>query len=216
MILGDLLINDMNDRPPLDVMKALAVIARHLHPTFNIHYRDGDSLDSCILVSAVLRDFLFRAGFKDAEVRPVSCFIERRTDADTPARQLLIGEPGKPDANDRWNGHMVTVLPKTGWMIDCTLYQARRKDWEFLPGMVATPVLDAKTPHGRKVIGGFARKQDVETVQAMWIDWPENTRWRTAPGIIRGGPRERARKAVADLLLQYFQRATVRDDEVLV
>jgi hypothetical protein len=206
MQLGDLLINDADGRPPLNLMKAMAVIAEWLHPTFDVYYRDGDSLDSCILVAAVLRDFLFRVGFKDAEVRSVAFIIERRKGEEI-VHNLAIGNPGTPDSHARWNGHMVVVLPKTGWLIDATLYQAKRGFWEFLPGMVATPMHDFKrTVRGRKVLTAFLSKDDDDVIQGTWLDTPENNRWRTAPAIIKGGPRERARRAVADRLVHYFQR----------
>jgi hypothetical protein len=207
MQLGDLLINDADGRPPLNLMKAMAVIAEWLHPTFDVYYEDGVSLDSCILVSAVVRDFLFRIGFKDAEVRSVSFFIERRKGEEV-THQLVIGKPGDPDANGKWNGHMVAFLPKTGWLIDCTLFQAQRRHWETLPGMVATPIHDYDmSVSGRKVITGFAAKQDADVIRGMWTDTSENNRWRTAPDLIRGGRRERHRRAVADRLVHYFQRS---------
>ncbi len=214
MTIGDLLIDDRDGRPPLAILKALAVIAAHLHPSFDQFYEDGVSRDSCILVSTVLRDFLFRIGFTDAEVRSVSFLVERRT-GDAPTHQLLVGEPDGRDKGGRWNGHMVVIAG--GWLIDGTLYQARREHWDFLPGMVATPVRDRQMiVDGRRVITGFVARQDDTTVQGVWLDIPENKRWRTAPDIMRGGRRERHRRGVADLLVQYCQRGKVNDEEVHV
>jgi hypothetical protein len=211
MILGDLLINDEDGRPPLPVMKAMTIIAEHLHSTFDMYYEDGVSRDSCILVSAVLRDFLFRVGFHDAEVRSVSFYIERRK-GDEIVHNLMIGRPGDPDKNGRWNGHMVVFMPKTGWLLDCTLYQAQRGQWEQLPGMVATPIRTSITSDGRTIISGFGTIVDDEAIVAAWIDVPENTRWRTAPDLLKGGKRERSRRAVADVLVYQFQRT---GDEIL-
>lgn len=214
MMLGDVLINDAGGRPPLDLMKALAVISAYLHPTFDAYYEDGVSKESCILVSEVLRDFLYRIGFKDVEVRSVLFWIERRTD-DKATHQLIIGKPGEPDRNGKWNGHMVAVLPKTGWLIDCTLFQAaQRGNWQFLPGMVATPIHDlGKTPDDRKIVTAFIWRNGADEVQGSWIDTSENNRWRTAPDIAKGGLRERHRKAVADRLIHYFKRAERANDQ---
>lgn len=205
MMQGDLFINDPDRTAPAELMKAFAVVAAFLHPTFNQHYEDGQSLDSCILVSTVLRDFLFRIGFHDAEVRSVS-FVITRIAADKPLHQLMIGEPGGEDKNGKWNGHMVVVLPKAGWLIDATLFQAQRDSWKFLPGMVATPIIDIdKTPQGRTVTTGFAVQWGGDAVQAVWIETPENTRWRSAPAVIRGGRRERARRAVTSTLIEAWK-----------
>lgn len=205
MQLGDLLINEGDGRPPLKLLKAMAVIADYLHPTFDVYYTDHQSRDSCILVSEVLRDFLFRVGFHDVEVRSVAFYIERRK-ADQVVHAAMVGKPGVPDNNGRWNGHMVVVLPKTGWLIDATLYQTQRRHWEQLPGMMATPVYTDVVKDGRNVVGGFVSKVDDELLWAMWLDTPENKRWRTAPDLLKGGRREQIRRAVAARLIDRFQQ----------
>lgn len=206
MIIGDLLISDLKGQPPLKLMKAMAIIAEYLHPSFDEYYEDGVSRDSCILVSSVVREFLFRIGFTDAEARSVFFWIEARHH-DEPLHQLIIGKPGEPDRNGKWNGHMVALLPKTGWLLDCTLYQARRGHWEFIPGMMAAPVFDiGKTPSGRNIVTAFVWKNGDDEVQGTWIDTPENKRWRTAPDIKRGGTRERHRKLVVERLIYHFQK----------
>lgn len=212
MILGDLLISDADGQPPLKLMKAMAIIAEYLHPTFDWYYEDGVSLDSCILVSSVVREFLFRIGFRDAEARSVSFYIERRN-PHVPPKALQIGKPGEPDRNGKWNGHMIAILPQTGWLFDCTLYQARRPHWDFLPGMIAAPVHNLNAMmEGHKIITAFASTLGDDVVQGTWIDTPENKRWRTAPDIIKGGKRERHRKAVVERLVYHFHGAQEGDE----
>lgn len=197
---GDLAVGG---NPPEKFAEALAVIGYELHPTFDRFYADDVSKDSCILVSLVLRNFLFRLGFADAEVRSVFFLLERRAATTMElVHNVGIGHPKKADANNRWNGHMVVVLPKTGWLIDATLYQARRKQWEDLPGMIATPIFDTGATFAdlKPVTGFAARYPEGDTLSGIWFDNPANNRWRTAPDARRGGIRGQRRQMVSDAL----------------
>jgi hypothetical protein len=212
MELGDLLINDADSRPPLPVLKVMAVVAQHMHAIFDDIYGKDHSRGSCVLVSAVLRDFLLRVGFADAEVRSVTFYIERRK-GDEIVRNLLIGKPDEADVPDHWNGHMIVSFG--GWLIDGTLYQARRPHWSFLPGMVATPIRAVVNPDDG-IIANIAAPVNDEIVHGTWIDMPENDRWKSASVLRRVGKLNRDRRAVVNALVAYYQRATVTDDEVRV
>src|SRR5436190_5914768 len=132
---GDLSVMS-REMPPAKLLKALAVIADRLHPVlakggFRTH-------DSCVLLSLAVRDFLQAIDFTDAVATPVTVVVREFKPGGEQGHSLGIGVPGdRAVAPERWAGHMVVTLPKCGWLIDTTLYQAARPQWPELPGMVA-------------------------------------------------------------------------------
>ncbi|KQV68041.1 hypothetical protein [Rhizobium sp. Root1220] len=208
MKLGDLTVGG---EPPVKLRKALAVIGTHLHPTFDRVFGRGVSLGSCVLVSVVLRDYFYRLGFTDAEVRSVFFYINRRRGKET-VHSLGIGKPGQKDVPGHWGGHLILALPKEGWIVDATLYQAQRAQWENrLPGMIAMPMLGTEMPDGTRTVAGFGvilHHEEEDVIHARWLDNAGNNRWRTALEAKRGGKHERSRRLVSDALIEHFRKWT--------
>jgi hypothetical protein len=179
--LGDMIVTD---EPPPHLLRALAVIADRLHVEFERQdwITPGKSKESCVLCSLAVLDFLHAIGFDDARAESVVAIIR----ADRDGRELHsvgIGIPGKDDVPDRWNGHLVVTCGE--WLIDPTLYQARRPHWEFL-GMFATRI--RKHPHRK--IKGLRVRAFVEMIDGddpsfqfgvAWLSNPKNTRWEHGP-----------------------------------
>lgn len=189
--------------------KALVAIASDLHPALDKTFPAGVSKESCVLASLTVRDFLWRVGVKDAEVRPVYVMI-RAFDANRKEiHSLGCGDQTKffdikgryeTDTPTRWSGHLVVIAG--GFLIDTTLYQAARPAWETLPGMMAMPLdYDA----GKKVLTGLVSNPDEAgtVVTVHWVEQPHNTRWRRAPDT------EKARRvqAVKQLVQAWRQTA---------
>lgn len=209
--LGDLRVVG-NEMPPAKLLKALAVIADSLHPLFDMvpALETGKSKRSCVLVSLAIRDFLFRVGFRDAEVVPVLMYLHARREDGEVLHTLGIGDPDHNVARAQsvdgkrkhWAGHMVVRLPKIGWLIDGTLYQAHRPQyWSDLPGMMAVQM---QTDHGTEFFGlypiaALIEKDDDKIVTALWLDQPRNKFWRDGGDSIR-----RRREAVVDALVEQF------------
>ncbi len=203
MKLGDLTVYG---EPPAKLRQALAVVGAHLRPTISRFFEGGNSLGSCVLVSLVLRDYFYRLGFTDAEVRSVIFQINRRKREEL-VHSVGIGAVGQKDLPGHWGGHMILVLPKAGWMVDATLYQAKRDHWEDLPGMIATPTFDFTTTEGNQPMAGFATVADddkEDVVRALWFDNSANNRWRNTPAARRGGRLERHRRLVSEALIEHF------------
>jgi hypothetical protein len=195
--IGDLLV--LGD-PPAQLLKPLAVIASHLHPALDEQVVPGKSKESCVLASLTVRDFLWRAGFKDAQVRTVYLMVDAHDADGQPLHSLGVGDHakvptigGKPgDTAERWSGHMVVVLPRIGLLIDPTLYQTQREVWGgAVPGMVTVPLSrGGQLWHGMKTLAGMVWESKQRTVRAVWFG-QENERWRHAPDA------HRARRAPA-------------------
>jgi hypothetical protein len=201
-------------RPPTRLLAAMIILAKHLHPEF---HRDGErsfkSRESCILCSLAVRDFLFRAGFHSAELRPVVFIIMAQKNG-TLLHSLGIGNPAGPDPRikDRWDGHAVVVVDR--WLIDTTLFQASRKQWPSLSGMVAAPMAP---PHNKAnpiteremmfdmpiISGLIGHESDGTEVTLAWLDQPKNKLWKTAPDAYR----KHYRAGVVDRLLGYWEEA---------
>jgi hypothetical protein len=172
-------------RTSAKMTKALAVIAAHLHQTYALQpwTRHADvSKESCILASLTVRDFLHKVGFKDAEVRPVSCYMQAQENREL-LHSLCIGHPSDTPKEGRWIGHMVVVVPSEDILIDTTLYPTKRPQWNHLPGMIcANYDTNARdTFHGKKPIGGLSYgggTEDEYTFDLMWLDAPANQDWR--------------------------------------
>lgn len=199
MQLGDMLVSGA-PRPKL--LKALAVVAEYLHPLYNQEPRiiKDISKESCVLCSLTVRDFLFKIGFPDAEVRPVF-FAVRAYKGTEELHSLGIGNPdlrvqGDPE---RWQGHMVVHLPSDGFVIDTTLYQAMRPHWEQLPQMMATPLNKIHKGWGLDSLASVHAVQDDYSLIVQWFDQPRNKSWKKAPDALK-----RRREAVVRALVDRF------------
>ena len=175
-------------KPPLKLTKALTVISEMLHPTWAFDHLDGSDISktSCVLASLTVRDFLFRAGLRDAAVEPVFTYMEAQQDG-AMIHNLGIGKPDVPASSpNHWAGHMVVVLREAGFLIDTTLYQAQRPQWPDLPNMIATPLNgDGKFLGAYQALGGLHIPPD-ETGYSFDIAWfhvPQNTGWKKAPDV---------------------------------
>lgn len=176
--------------PSPKLMKALAVIASELHPTFfaQPQLKPGISRKSCVLCSLTVRDFLQCLGFH-AKVRPVST-VMYATEKGKQLHSLGIGSPeDHVPVEDHWIGHMVVQCQ--GFIIDTTLYQAHRKQWPSLPGMMTLPLLPPdkrKDDYRGLPIISVASMRDEERdygFQIAWFDWPSNRSWNEGPDVER-------------------------------
>ena len=208
--LGDMIVAEP---PPPRLAQALAVIAEYLHPALDMSPMaiPGKSRISCILCSLVVRDFLFRGGFRDAQLRPVVFVIRAEDEDGRELHSLGVGNPQGPDPRkgNAWDGH--AVVTAGGWLIDTTLYQANRPQWPALPGMLAVPLMDDL---GLKVMGlpmlsGFVGAGPSESrIDLAWGDQPTNKLWRDAPD----AQRPVARRRVVDFLLEHFNLKGAQDN----
>lgn len=210
---GDLWVSD---RPPHDLGVALQVISQFLHPLYDAESRivPGKSKESCILMAATVRDFLYRVGFRDASVHPVVFFIEAIRD-DEVIKQLGIGNPEGPQhRDDAFDGHMIVKVD--GWLIDPTLFHATpRPEWPTFPTMMAQPLFKGDPAidwFGLPVLsGGVIEKNDQgNLVRWAWLDQPSNDAWRDAPDWRKKFKRER----VTDKLIQIY-RAMLKQEEAV-
>jgi hypothetical protein len=189
-------------RLPGKMMKALAVVAMHLHPAYDASdgALPGNSKESCLFSSLAVRDFLVEIGFSDATVR--GCGFILRADDMTGAElhSLGIGIPGDPDRVAKFNGHAVVTVPQLSLLIDTTLYQAIRPAWgEALKGMIACPF---EPPGDLKVYDRFAfAGGEVELpdrrVNFLWLDRPE-LRWKREPDFVRSARRRAVTRALVE------------------
>lgn len=205
MLLGDMLVVG---KPPAKFVKALASIAGVLHPAFDtILPKAGKSKESCVLCSLTVRDFLWKAGFKDAKVTTVYLAIRATDPAGVEVHSAGCGDHNGPipvmvpipkDTAARWNGHMVVEVPSAGYVVDTTLFHMKRPAWPVLPGMIAVPTEhDAVPSYGlAQLAGAVATMPDGNTLRMWWLR-QENPRWRGAPDTERG-----ARAPVVKALVQ--------------
>lgn len=191
--------------PPPKLLAALAIIADKLHPILDAQprVRAGHSKVSCIWCSAIVREFLFRLGFRDAELRACVFAIVAEKDGGL-VHSLGIGNPVKPDLKrqDSWDGHAVCTAG--GWLIDTTLYQMRRPQWANFPGMMALQLLDDDQRvmfWGKRALTGSETKDCGNDIAFAWMDQRENTRWRQAPDYLR----RRERSQIVDQLMTHWK-----------
>lgn len=194
MMLPDMMVSGT---PPAKLAKALAVIADALHAEFEAtrQIAPDKSKESCVLSSATVREFLFRIGFRDVEVRPCFAFM-RAFRGDTELHSMGIGQDGidgerDPHRPGYWRGHMVAVVPSAGYLIDTTLFRAAtRPAFAGLPGMFAVPLLDLPPDVGEVRIRNLRplafekmQRPDDEsvTLDLFWLDQPENRSWKAGP-----------------------------------
>lgn len=203
MMLGDLEV--VGGTPPAKLAKALAVVATELHQTFAVQpfmAHPDKSKESCVLSSLAVRDFLWKVGFKRAEVAPVYIVVRALREDGTEIHSVGCGDHNVfpiqtrhhghvTDTATHWSGHMVVLV--NGWLIDPTVYQAKRQQWPELAGMMAAPLFDDPFAHGGDLplLSGFQAKQphDGSTLLLSWWHQPHNTRWRG------GGDCEKDRRA---------------------
>lgn len=178
--------------PSAKLIKALAVIAFKLHKHFNDEkwgIDPGKSKRSCVLSSLATRDFLFKIGFRDAELTPVFLLIGAKDKDGNDIHSLGIGRVDMKEvrqnsnAGTGWSGHMVVSIPSEGFIVDTTLFQAQRDAWPDLPGMMAVPLMRDEEPFwGLYPIAGLgAEGDDGRNVSMIWLDQPENNLWKRAP-----------------------------------
>ena len=185
MVLGDMML--MTEHPqPVTMMKALAAISLGAHAAYDkcSGFAPGTSHDKCLFMSLAVRDFLVQIGFTDATVR--GCFLYICAD-DLDGKQLWsvgTGAPGQPALGDgKFNGHAVVVIPSLSLLVDVTVYQAIRPQWNHaVSGMVALPYHE---PWQRQAILGCPSIAGVEVeltdrrVCMLWLDRPE-LQWKRA------------------------------------
>jgi hypothetical protein len=154
LTLDDLQIISEDQPPPAKLIKALAVIADRLHSSWDAIIPKNKSKESCVLCSLTVRDFLRTIGIA-ARVEPVVFLAIAKRDGKI-LHSTAVGMPSESaptnlimTPNDalsgpttfvkpgQWNGHLVTIVRDSGWLIDVTLYQAQRPAWPQLPGMIA-------------------------------------------------------------------------------
>jgi hypothetical protein len=150
------------------------------------------SKESCVLCSLTVRDFLRRVGF-DANVRSVAT-IMRATQDDKELHSLGIGSPEDPRVAPEgyWTGHMVVLVDR--YLIDTTLYRARRPAWPDLAGMMALPIAAPQERgqlYGLDVItGATIGGDDGYQFDIAWLDYRKNRSWRRGPDARDRGRRE--------------------------
>lgn len=206
---GNFDISDMRvvGRPPAKLIKALAVIADSLHAEYaRLPWiaHANKSKESCVLCSLTVRDFLFKIGFTDVVVAPVYCVIRAMKEDGQLLHSLAIGETNlsAPKRHGRWNGHMVVLLPTDGYLIDTTLYPARRPQWPELPTMIAAPINRAVAGQifGLSPLAGLSfGALDGAGGDIVWLDQPKNKLWRDGSDAKK--PR---RQTVVNALVQKF------------
>lgn len=174
--------------PPPKLGAALVVVGATLHEAFAAqpNLKPEVSLRSCIMASLAVRDFMRRIGFR-ADVEPCLCYIEAYTILGECLHTLGIGsENDRPKVNRTgWAGHLVCVAD--GWLIDTTLYPARKRPMWELPGMIATPinVEGTRSAFGYSGMASLAAVDDEDGsyTRIRWLHQPRNKLWRHAPDV---------------------------------
>ena len=167
-------------------LKAVAVLSEHLHPAFNEEawLKPDVSKISCILSSLAVRDFLWKIGYKDAQVRTVLFEVRAYKDGKE-IHSLGIGEDYSGNRHyrdpNKWTGHMIAYVPSEKFIIDTTLYQAQRDAWKMLPPMFATVEVRGVKGFGLESIAALRHTDENYQLNLYWFDQPENKKWRGAP-----------------------------------
>jgi hypothetical protein len=209
LMLGDLQII-VEKPPPAKLIKAIAVIADRLHPSFDAHPRieNGKSKESCVLCALTVRDFLRTIGFA-ARVEPV-VFMAMAERNGTMLHSAGIGMRGPIEKiGGRWNGHLVTIVRESGWLIDATLFQVQRPAWPHLPGMIAISLDAVGRDRDRIEYQGLPALAAIHThdrddsdyrFDAGWFLNTGNKSWRSGPD----GRNSRLRAPIIGDLVERF------------
>lgn len=182
---------------------ALSVIAE-LHSEFGRQswIVPGWSKQSCILCALTVRDVLHRIGFGEAKVRAVSVVIEA-TQAGRELHSLQIGVPGDIPQQGRWPGHLVTLVPSVCLLVDTTLYQAIRPEWDkWLTGMMAV-TYRPEIPQGILQSALLPDEESRYELRIRWYDWASNNGWRAS-----ADTQKSRRQAVVEALCARYRRLT--------
>jgi hypothetical protein len=183
---------------------AMKLVSSHLHQLYRPIFGEI-SKNSCVLASLTVRDFLFRAGFRDVELRPVRVLM-RATRDDKELNSVGVGfSHGGNSATGRWEGHMAVYSPSLDMLIDTTLFQAQRDQWKFLPGMIAVPLRPAvgqqKIFDLDPITGlNIDIPEDNYSFESVWLDDPKNHSWKDAPDRSK-----RRREGVVNAMLDAFR-----------
>ena len=200
--LGDMTVVD---RWPAKMMKALAVCAAHLHPTYDAvddEVIPGISKEACLFSSLSVRDFLVAIGFEGATVRGCALLMRAQDNDGNELHSLGIGVPGEANVPGKFNGHAVVVVPQLSLLIDTTTYQAIRPAWGgALTGMIACRY--GEPAEGllwdRHPFAGYDVELPDRLFSIIWLDRPE-LRWKKQTDFVRT-PR---RRAVTRALVEAF------------
>lgn len=199
---------------PPKLAKALSVISSTMHQTFAIQpwiAHPDKSKGSCILSSLAVRDFLFKIGFTDAEVACVIVAIRAFRDGEE-IHSLGVGLPleGIPKTTaTNWNGHMVVKLPSLGYLIDTTLFQAKREQWKALPGSMVVPYDEGRDDmiFGHRALSGFHNTTDGTRMDIFWLDHPDKKSWKKGGDAIKW-----RREAAVEKMLERFRSMKETDN----
>jgi len=169
---------------PPRLAKALAVISAMMHQSFDFNPRieTGWSRKSCVLASLTVRDFLNAIGCDNVRVRPVvTVMVAERDGKRLHSLGIGTGEAGPRDKH--WDGHLIVTAD--AFVVDTTLFYARRDAWPLMPGMVALPIQrDRRAPmFGLKPIAGLSLcdPDDKYEFSMVWLDNPANRGWEVGP-----------------------------------
>lgn len=202
MRLGDMAVHG---RWPGKMLKALAVIADTMHQTYDQQpeAKPGWSKQTCVFTTMCIRDFLVAIGYGDATGHPVTVLMHARR-GDAVLHSLGIGVPGERDLPDKFNGHLVCLVPSLSLMIDATLYQAQRPQWGgVLPGMMVSDYFmgsDRRDPmYGLMPINAASVVLPDRTFDIMWLDRPD-IRWKRDKDFRRNA----RRRAVTAAMVEKF------------
>lgn len=178
--------------PPPRLWKALGVLDRSLHYGFDLlaGIPINKSKESCVLCALTVRDFLRGIGIKSVRVAPVSLIMWAREHGED-LHSVGVGAPNdNRKIAGRWAGHLVTIV-NDEWLIDCVMYAALRPQWDFMPGMMALPVIPPRErerplpmfPEHEMLAGTQVQDDTRPTYEfsACWLDNPSNESWKRGP-----------------------------------
>lgn len=151
---------------------------------------------ACIASACLTADVFKKLGY-DASPLPVITHImnkrlhERYESGDTEGidhTNLIIGHPDDVEENDRWKGHLVTLLKHkergASFIIDASLMQAQRYYIPQVPDMAALPFSPKKDYFGAKeniLIAGCEHKDNETTMIYFLLSGPNSASWKNSP-----------------------------------